>query len=312
MKKRKGHIDRKLETLKKFIEGLLKKHPPIKDKDITLAYQAYHGEFSERRKQKIIAFSQWQKIYIAKKKAETIAHEIINASKLRVINNVSGNMGKGGHRGLSKQCRLYINAERILFNPEIICKKFKLNITPPYELLFLIKRYGKGQLPANYDTMTRKALAYCIFILGNVMMNFLSAYDPKNSKYQVAVSLLFGKDHPLAKEGSSEGKNLTHSSLIKRVKDFSAHINSGKTKNKKDSRLYTDKKFYYLAWLASMSNFYLDFDNDLLKESVIKEIENILKKYKLFYSEQIKVLNELIDRKKSDQELLARLVNSPQ
>lgn len=267
----------KKEKLIEFIKDILKKHPPTNDKNIKQAYQQYQSIFHEVLKQEIVIFSEWIKAYRLKRKPESITNDILNALKFRpakrVIND-SGNIGRGGQRGLSKEWNLYRQAETILFRTADFLKEHKVTEIQPQDFLFQTHFGGTDK----YTVHTRQVMTKCILILGHVNNKFLTALDFKNPKHQHAVKYFFGEDHPLVINQRKKGKHpVSVTTLRKAIKEVSEYIHSGK--GHKEKKFYTERKFYYTAWLASLINIYMRFDNEIKKKAGIEKMQDILNQF---------------------------------
>lgn len=257
-----------------FIKTLLKKYPPSSDKNIKIAFQELVGRYSEA-----LLFHQWMSIYKEGKSAKEIAKDILNAPKIRVYN--SDNMGKGGHRGPSKRWQKIIEAERILFSPQEVLKKFRSELDP-YYFLILLKPSFK-EIPACFNNRTVNAFKYSHEVLISVLKEFMKRYNPRDTKHQQVMDIVDEVYKPKTK-----GKKVSRGSFEKAVKEFRSYI-YGRSKNKD----YTTKGFYYIAWLASEIEKVLGIRDELLKKRCIKEVKVILEKLP-YDSQKRKVLETVL------------------
>lgn len=292
---KKPTIDRK--KLTSLVALLQKEHPT----DATMAFQKLvdDDQFPE-----IVIWPQWLDIYRKDRSPQEIVKRILNAPKIKIRQfDIQNRMGKGGQRGISKRWPLYADAETILFEPQKIVKRFKLDIEAE-KFLWLFERYMRNTpegFADEYGPMTLKAVDYCIHVLFDVFGDFLRAYNSKERKHRETINLLFGKNFPLSDTTDGKGKKVTYKSIHAAAKAVRGYIyGTGKQRKKqgRSTRFYKDKKFYYLAWLMNIANIYLRFDYSALREKAVEEIQTVLTAYASTYEERIKIAEAVIDKEK--------------
>lgn len=223
--------------------------------------------------------------------------------KMKITRRVVTDFGGwGGKRGKSKEWRIYVDAEKILFRPSEVLKDFKLNISE-IEFYRYIRRTYHGLNTHNLNSKVYKAVNWSISKLVEVVKAYLNLYNPSKQRHKKLVSLTFGEDSGFYFKG--KGKQITDKSIDEAINDVRKHIYSKKIA-RRDEKFYTDKKLYYITWLTSIIDKLLDLTPSVRKKLISERIK--------FPLNQIKSIMEdlpLMEQKELLDDIMRELTPKP-